>query len=91
MLSRGRLVGWLGKCGGWRGRHPIRWQVRGAVARSGSGECAALAAGRGGDRAGASAGHIKISWWGLGISNTINQLDIINGRVDNASKEQYRI
>ena len=35
-----------------RGERRIGWQVRGGVARSGSAECAALAAGRGGDRAG---------------------------------------
>ena len=41
-----------GKREGRRGERPIGWQVRGGVTRSGSGECAALAAGRGGDRTG---------------------------------------
>ena len=49
------FVGCLWQRRGWRGGRRIRWQVRG-VSRSGSGECAALAAVRGGDRAGTSAG-----------------------------------
>ena len=33
-------------------------------------------------------GHITISWWGTGINNTNNQLDVIDGKVDNANKQQ---
>ena len=33
-------------------------------------------------------GHITISWWGTGINNTNNQLDVIDGKVDNTNKQQ---